>query len=214
MLDAFIRHIGTRNRVSTQPGATMKGAAVHEAATALFDLGINTAAQFRAAATTRDEARAASTTTDTGTSIFSDISQLYDLRSRLVHGGSIPQKALGKIITSISTVPNGAMFGVALPFAVDRMRDLVRRSFLARLSLGSGTDPLWPFDKSTPVDAALADDTTGAQWRAHWRDQLASLGAASAANPARPGTDPITRRTTPKHSRTTPQNHTEPPRVR
>ena len=60
-IDAFIQHIGTRNRVSTQPGATLKGAAVQEAATALLSLDINTAAQFRAAATTDlgDEARTA-----------------------------------------------------------------------------------------------------------------------------------------------------------
>ncbi|AOR29699.1 hypothetical protein BFF78_00055 [Streptomyces fodineus] len=147
------------------------------------------------------------TPTDTGTSIFSDITKLYELRSRLVHGGSIPQKDLVKIIMSVSTVPDGAMFGVALAFAVDRTRDLVRRSFLARLCLGSGTEPLWPFGKSTPVDAALADDTTRAQWRAHWRDQLAGLGAASAANPARPGTDPITRRS---NTQTQPRHSTEP----
>ncbi|WP_177324390.1 HEPN domain-containing protein [Streptomyces mirabilis] len=147
------------------------------------------------------------TTTDTGTSIFSDITKLYELRSRLVHGGSIQQKDLVKIITSVSAVPDGAMFGVALAFAVDRMRDLVRRSFLARLCLGSGTEPLWPFGKSTPVDAALADDATRGQWRHHWRDQLANLGAALAAEPARPGIDPITRRS---DAQTHPQHSTEP----
>lgn len=83
------------------------------------------------------------TSTDTGTTIFNDITKLYDLRSRLVHGGSIPQKDLSKIIAPVSTVPDGAIFGVSLAFAVDRMRDLVRRSFLARLCLASGTDPLW-----------------------------------------------------------------------
>lgn len=34
-IDAFIDKVGTRNRVSTQPGATLKGAAVHQAATAV-----------------------------------------------------------------------------------------------------------------------------------------------------------------------------------
>lgn len=133
------------------------------------------------------------TGTDSGTAIFNDITKLYDLRSRLVHGGSIPEKDLRKIVMAVSTVPDDAMFGVALALAVDRMRDLVRRSFLARLCLASSTDPLWPFGKSTPVDAALADDTTRAQWRTHWRDQLAALHMAAAADPASQGTDPPTR---------------------
>ncbi len=60
-IDAFIDHIGTRNRVSTQPDATLKGAAVQQAATALLGLGINTAAQFRASDATdlEDQARTA-----------------------------------------------------------------------------------------------------------------------------------------------------------
>ena len=136
------------------------------------------------------------TPTDSGTAIYNDITKLYDLRSRLIHGGSMPEKDLRKLIMGISTVPDDAIFGVALAYAVDRMRDLVRRSFLARLCLASGTTPLWPFGQSTPVDAALSDDTTRTQWRTHWHDQLATLGAATAAAPARPGTDPITRRST------------------
>lgn len=131
------------------------------------------------------------THTDSGTAIYNDITKLYDLRSRLIHGGGLSEKDLRKLIMGISTVPGDAMFGVALAFAVDRMRDLVRRSFFARLCLASGTTPLWPFAQSTPVDAALADDTT----RTHWHDQLTALGTLTAA-PATPGTDPITRRST------------------
>ncbi|HWF15835.1 MAG TPA: hypothetical protein VG244_06605, partial [Acidimicrobiales bacterium] len=44
---AFIDEIGTRNRVSTQPGAARKGEAVLLAASALHDLGVDTATQFR-----------------------------------------------------------------------------------------------------------------------------------------------------------------------
>ncbi|MET9183536.1 hypothetical protein ABZX88_35805 [Kitasatospora aureofaciens] len=134
------------------------------------------------------------TRNDTGTAIHNDITKLYDLRSRLIHGGNLPEKDLRKTIMGISTVADDAMFGVALAFAVDRMRDLTRRAFLARLFLASGTAPLWPFGRSTPVDAALADDTTRLQWRAHWRDRLHALGAGAAADPAAPGIDPITRR--------------------
>jgi hypothetical protein len=134
---------------------------------------------------------------DTGTAIHNDITKLYDLRSRLIHGGSLKDTDLRKTIMGISTVADDTMFGVALAFAVDRMRDLARRAFLARLFLASGTAPLWPFGHSTPVDAALADDATRLQWRAHWRNQLDALGAAAAADPATPGIDPITRRSQP-----------------
>ncbi|MBR7838595.1 hypothetical protein KDL01_35335 [Actinospica durhamensis] len=48
-IDAFIDTIGTRNRVSTQPGATRKAEAVHTAASLLKELGIDAAEQFRAA---------------------------------------------------------------------------------------------------------------------------------------------------------------------
>lgn len=48
-VDAFIEEIGTRNRVSTQPGAMYKGEAVFRAAAGLHDLGVDTAEQFRLA---------------------------------------------------------------------------------------------------------------------------------------------------------------------
>jgi len=48
-VDEFIDLIGTRNRVSTQPDAVRKGEAVHQAATVLSELGIETTAQFVAA---------------------------------------------------------------------------------------------------------------------------------------------------------------------
>jgi hypothetical protein len=48
-VDSFIDTVGTRNRVSTQPDAVRKGEAVFLAATALHDLGIDTAEQFRTA---------------------------------------------------------------------------------------------------------------------------------------------------------------------
>jgi hypothetical protein len=136
------------------------------------------------------------TETDTGTSIFNDVNKLYGLRSSLVHGGRLRETDLRKAI-AVSTVPENAMFGVALAFAVDRLRDLVRRSFLARLCLAAGAAPLWPFSSVNPIDIALADDTTRPQWRAHWRDQLHALGAGAAADPATPGIDPITRRSQP-----------------
>ena len=147
--------------------------------------------------TERLKSRAAAllaTDTDTGAAILNDIAKLYDLRSRLVHGGSITQTRLSNVIASVSTVPDDAHFGVALAFAIDRLCDLVRRSLLARLSLGSGTPPLWPFSRRAAVDDTLAENTERDRWRSQWRDQLTTLGAGAAADPATPGIDPITRR--------------------
>jgi hypothetical protein len=46
-VDAFIDEVGTRNRVSTRPGAVRKGEAVFQAAKALHGLGVDTAESAR-----------------------------------------------------------------------------------------------------------------------------------------------------------------------
>jgi len=77
-----------------------------------------------------------------------------------VHGGQIKQSDLRRDLRKISTMPEGAAddrFGVAIGYAVDRMRDLVRRAILARLCLAAESDPVWPFSGSVSVDALLAD---------------------------------------------------------
>ena len=131
------------------------------------------------------------TESDPGRAIFDDVRHLYNLRSRLVHGARIAEKDLLKWLKAVSTVPGNAMYGVAFSFAIDRLRDLVRRSFLARLCLASGDDPLWRFETSAPIDAALADETDRTRWRQSWRGVLASLGVAEAADPAIRAIDPL-----------------------
>jgi hypothetical protein len=132
------------------------------------------------------------TNEDPGSDIYRDVSALYGLRSKLVHGARIKQSDLRKLIYSISTVSEDAPFGVAMAFAVDRLRDLVRRSFLARLCLASGDEPLWPFEGGTPVDAALSDDEQRGVWRERWRVSLASItGSDRAADAAEPAADPL-----------------------
>jgi hypothetical protein len=74
---------------------------------------------------------------------------------------------------------------------VFRLRDLVRRSFLARLCLASGDDLLWAFETSAPVDAAQADEMQRPRWRQSWRDILALLGVPEAADPAIRAVDPL-----------------------
>jgi hypothetical protein len=137
------------------------------------------------------------TTDDPARALFDDVGQLYGLRSKIVHGGQIKQKELRKLITRISTVPAEVAehrFGVALGYAVDRMRDLVRRAILARLCLAAGPNPLWPFDEETAVDSVLADDTRRVAWRERWHTRLAELGVEYAAGRPRSAVDFLSRK--------------------
>jgi len=121
--------------------------------------------------------------------IFNDITQLYDLRTRLVHGAELTQKDFRKMVRGISTVPEErveSMFGIGLGFALDRLRDLVRRAILARLGLAAGDDPLWPLRGDAPVERQLADDDTRRAWRQRWRQVLEDAGIGDAVSPHRP----------------------------
>jgi hypothetical protein len=83
------------------------------------------------------------------------------------------------------------MEGVQVALGVDRLRDLVRRAILARIILASGYEPLWPLRGDVVVDAALAEDAERDRWRSTWREELAAIGAASAADRARPAADAL-----------------------
>lgn len=131
------------------------------------------------------------TDSDPGRAIFNDIKKLYSLRSKLVHGARISENWLLKSIREISVVPKDVPYRVAYSFAVDRLRDLVRRAFLARLCLASGEEPFWQFEASAPVDEIFSDENGRARWRAAWRETLKTLGAASAADQAVRAVDPI-----------------------
>jgi hypothetical protein len=132
---------------------------------------------------------------DPAMSIFADVGRLYGLRSTLVHGGQIKQSDLKKDLARISTMPPGAVetrFGVAVWYAVDRMRDLLRRAILARLCLADGVQPLWPLSGDISVDAMLSDDAMRAIWRAAWRTRLSDLGVKDAADPPTSAVDFLT----------------------
>jgi hypothetical protein len=105
----------------------------------------------------------------------------------LPYGSQIKQSDLRRDLQKISTMPEGAAdgrFGVAIGYAVDRMRDLVRRAILARLCLAAEPDPVWPFSGSVSFDALIADDETRAGWRASWHDKLASPRNRGRGQPA------------------------------
>jgi len=126
---------------------------------------------------------------DPASVIFSDIKKIYDLRSKLAHGGSYKVKAFEKLLHQISTVADGSPAGLASGQLIDRLRDIVRRAILARLCLSSVAEPLWKLDEDAEVDAALADDVTRAAWRASWRTTLAKIGAPESSMRASQGVD-------------------------
>jgi hypothetical protein len=133
------------------------------------------------------------TDNDAAVDLYNDVTQLYALRSKLVHGGQIKLSDLRKIVSKVSTVApqdtTDQRFGIGLSHAVDRLRDIVRRAILARLCLAEQPNPLWPFQDNVSVDAVLSDDSNRGAWRTHWRQRLITLGVESAANPAKEAVD-------------------------
>ena len=121
---------------------------------------------------------------DPAETIFNDIKHLYDLRSKLVHGGSLRETERRNRTYAISTVPNDAPAGTATAYMVDRLRDLVRRALLMRISLACEPLIVWPIDNDRGVDAKLADDAIRAEWRGAWRERLEGIGAKDAASRA------------------------------
>jgi hypothetical protein len=123
-----------------------------------------------------------STDRDPADKIFRDVGVIYGLRSRLVHGGAIKRTDLLKEARKISTVPDDARDGEALAHVVERLRDLVRRSLLARVCLAAGDTPLWTLDNDEGVDAAMADDACRTAWREAWRNILTTADAVAVAD--------------------------------
>ncbi|MFB7344779.1 hypothetical protein ACFCZ6_32525 [Streptomyces hydrogenans] len=121
---------------------------------------------------------------DPAEQIFNDVGAIYNLRSYLVHGGALSMKALRKELRKVSTVSDGMLDAQAIARTVERLRDLVRRSLLARICLAAGAEPLWPLATDQGVDAAMVSDESRRAWRERWRDTLAGIDAGSSADRA------------------------------
>jgi hypothetical protein len=131
----------------------------------------------------RLRARAAallSTETDSAANIFGDVKRLYDLRSRIVHGANLTEKRLRDTVLQVSTITEHRAFGVAVAQAVDRMRDLARRSILARVCLSLDETTSWPFRPRQSMDVLFADSDVSRHLNKAWRETLAGIGAGDA----------------------------------
>ena len=124
-----------------------------------------------------------STTQDPPKVIYADVKALYDLRSNLVHGAAMKQTELNKLLRKVSCVAEESRPGMRAELAVDRLRDLVRRSILMRLALNS--EGRWPLrgNNPPPVDQILTAAVEAAEWRETWQQAMADLGAPEAAQP-------------------------------
>lgn len=120
---------------------------------------------------------------DSASALFHDVRRLYGLRSKLVHGAELSDKRLRTEVQGISTMPPDAArqrLGVALGLAVDRLRDIVRRTVLARLCLASGDEPLWRWGDDVAVEAEMLDPVVAERWRTMWHAALHERGARAA----------------------------------
>jgi hypothetical protein len=125
---------------------------------------------------------------DHAAAIFDDIGKLYGLRSTLVHGSSLKASVSLKTLRSLSTANSNEPDGVVTAVGVARLRDLVRRSLLARIGLAVAEEPLWPLEGQAPgIDRILVDDEQRARWRSSWRTALESIGAGRALRRASDG---------------------------
>lgn len=121
---------------------------------------------------------------DTSVEIFNDVKTLYDMRSRFEHGEELSDKWLNKKLRRLSCVSDNTARGEAAELAVDRLRDIVRRSILARAILAEAD--LWPFTGAKNVDTVFVDDAQREKWRDLWQHKLESLDMLDTALRARP----------------------------
>ena len=123
-------------------------------------------------------------TNDSARDICNDVNILYNLRSKMVHGRDLTSETLQEELSSISTIPEATLLGTATEQAIDRLRDIVRRSLLARIGLTHGSAPLWPQEGS--VDSVFADRRQSEKWRATWQQHITDIGFPEAIQVATP----------------------------
>lgn len=119
--------------------------------------------------------------------VFDAVKVLYDLRSKVVHGDPAVGKDLVKSIGRVRTSVTSTLTGEQLQVMSDRYSDLLRRAVAARLALGAGTTPLWPWQGKTPdIDRLLATPSDLAAMRRRINDYWRRRGIPSATAPATP----------------------------
>lgn len=117
--------------------------------------------------------------------IYADIKAAYNLRSWIVHGSNPRPQDIAAEIDRISVSARSTNSGVKAALAMDRVRDIARRSILARGFLGdAGKWPLGKAARQKDVDGELINPETRESWRAAWRIGMSDIGLGAAAGRA------------------------------
>ena len=72
---------------------------------------------------------------DPGDRIYTDVKELYELRSGIIHGRVLSPSELTKSINRVSSAERSNLPGEQLELALDRWRELLRRAILVRAAL-------------------------------------------------------------------------------
>lgn len=121
-------------------------------------------------------------------SVYRDVRTLYELRSAIVHGGSLSQKEFDKAVLTVAGVSPAQSRAEQQLIAVDRWRDLLRRAVLARIALETAHVP-WargPSKKALDIDQLLLLEEDRNSWREHIRAFWDYLGLPEAVDPLGP----------------------------
>ncbi len=142
---------------------------------------------------------------DRAEEIYSDVKALYEIRSRVVHGSMISEKAAKQAITRVARSPHRSPVEQYL-LALDRWRDLLRRSILARAALASAPMPwkLSTSQKEFDVDGFLLAASNRERWSEHIHNYWHERGAATWLQPAAPPTFMLERNAPPPFADDTP----------
>lgn len=120
--------------------------------------------------------------------IYRDLTDLYNLRSDIIHGNPEWTKTPEKLFSDRGY--EHIFERDRMHTLLDRWRDIVRRAITARLMLGDptlGDDALWPLvGDEPPVDRYLARKDRRDEWRAKIVDGAAAYGLPLVADPAPP----------------------------
>lgn len=122
---------------------------------------------------------------DPAESVYDDVSDLYALRSQVVHGGTRAEALWRRFTDRHGFTETLALDRLAPAF--DRLRDIVRRAILARLILRAdlSSGRVWP-DRGIKVDRVLVSQDDRNRWRTELRQRCEKLGISGAWQPASP----------------------------
>jgi hypothetical protein len=122
---------------------------------------------------------------DSADDVYDAVRLLYDVRSRIVHGDRDAVRTLLKSVPKLKTTVKSSLPGEQLDVVLDRYRELLRRAITARIALGAGAQPPWPWAGRTPdIDRALIDQRRRRSMQAQVRSYWNSRGLESAVRPS------------------------------